>query len=372
MPPTTDFRVLQQQNRRRTWALLAATFVLLGVVGSIVALMLGFGSVGMVVFVGLSVVLTAVAYRASPSVALAATGAVAADPTEYRQLHNLVEGVCIAAGLSKPKVYVVDDPAPNAFATGRRPEDASVAVTTGLLAKLNRTELEGVIAHELAHVRNHDIKVMTVAVATAGVIALIADLFWRILWFGGINGGRRSRNRDGGSNPIMLIGFIVVLVLAPLAAALLRAALSRSREGLADASAVEFTRNPSGLRAALEKLRDDVTVVRRTSHATSHLWIESPDDTTKGDKGAWFNGMFDTHPPLEERIATLSAMEHRRPGGDDDRAGFESVAESTAAVTPPAAAAAGGTAPGSGWYPDPLGGTGRRWWDGGRWTSHVA
>lgn len=309
MSNTSDFRVLQRQNRRRTWILLFCTFGLLLLVGGVVTLALGMDTPEQVTWAVVVALLTVVAYYGADRVALSATRAVEADTNDYRQLHNLVEGLCIASGVPKPRVYVVDDPAPNAFATGRTPEKASIAVTTGLLAKLNRTELEGVLAHELAHIRNHDIRVMTIAVATAGSVALIADLFWRLLWWGGINGGRRSRDRDGQGNPIVIIGFLLVVVLAPLAAALLRASVSRSRESLADASAVEFTRNPGGLRSALEKLRDDVTVVRHTSHATSHLWIESPDDLNEGDKGAWFNGLFDTHPPLSERIDLLRQME---------------------------------------------------------------
>ncbi len=354
MAVTSDFRVLQKQNRRRTQLLLAATFVLLAVVGIVAAAALGFGVIGTVGFVLLALALTLFAYRAADRIALRSNRAETADPNEYRQLHNLVDGLCIASGLPKPHVYVVDDPAPNAFATGLRPENASIAVTTGLLDKLNRQELEGVVAHELAHIRNHDIRVMTVAVATAGVIALIADIFWRALWWGGINGGRRDRSRENGTNPVILIGFVVVVVLAPVAAALLRAAISRSREGLADASAVEFTRNPGGLRSALEKLRDDVTVVRHTSHATSHLWIESPDDRTKGDKGAWFNGLFDTHPPLGERIDVLRAMEFARVG-DSSAATPETLLQ-----------------PAPGWYRDPTGsGPEQRWWDGDRWTEHT-
>ena len=183
----------------------------------------------------------------------------------------------ISAGIPKPSVYVVDDPAPNAFATGRDPDHAAVAVTTGLLERMSRDELEGVLAHELSHIRNLDIRVMTVAVATAGSVAVITDVFWRIAFWGAIAGGGRRRDNDRGGNPIALIAMVVVAVLAPLAALMLKAAISRRREALADATAVKLTRYPTGLRRALEKLDADSTVVRRTSHATSHLWIESPD-----------------------------------------------------------------------------------------------
>ena len=260
--------------------------------------------------------LTFFQYRKASSIALRATGAIPADPDKYAQLHNLVEEMSLASGLPKPDVYIVNDTAPNAFATGRDPENAAVAATTGLLEKMDRNELQGVIAHEMAHIRNYDIRVMTIATATAGAVAIIADLFWRITFWGGLGGGRRSNNDRGGGGPqmiIILFAFLFVTVLAPLAAGLLKAAVSRSREELADATAVELTRNPSGIRMALEKLDRDVTVVRKTSHATSHLWIESPDDHVKGHKGKRMNDMFNTHPPLSERINLLRTMEGLPP-----------------------------------------------------------
>jgi len=213
-------------------------------------------------------------------------------------------------------VYVVHDPAPNAFATGRTPETAAVAATTGLLEKMDRAELEGVMAHEIAHIRNGDIRVMTVAVATAGAIALIADVFFRIVYWNVLTGSssrRRNDRNDGGTNAILILAAVVLAILAPLAASLLRAAVSRSREALADATAVELTRYPTGLRSALEKLDHDVTVVQHTSHATSHLWIESPDDHENKRGGRWVNDLFSTHPPLSDRINLLRAMEGLPP-----------------------------------------------------------
>ena len=232
---------------------------------------------------------------------------------EYARYHNLVEGLCIASGLPKPRLYVIDDPAPNAFATGRNPRNAAVAVTTGLLEKLNRIELEGVLAHELCHVKNYDILVSTLAVTMVGVVAVLADLGIRSLWWG----MGRNRHRDSTATTAAAVaprrscrsfGF-VLLALAPLVAQVMQLAVSRRRETLADVSGVEMTRYPPGLISALEKLRDDSTVVHATSHATAHLWIEEPAAQTPR-RGAWpaVNRLFDTHPPIEERIALLREM----------------------------------------------------------------
>ena len=312
---STDFRELQKKNKRSTRWLLLASFLLVFIVSFVAGLALT-GFLGFGIFALLfSGALTFFQYRKSASLALRATGAIPADRDEYAQLHNLVEEMALASGLPKPDVYIVVDPAPNAFATGRDPENAAIAATTGLLEKLDRNELQGVIAHEMAHIRNYDIRVMTVAAATAGAIAIIADLFWRIAFFGGLGGRSRSNNNRGGGPQaiIILFAFIFVTILAPIGAGLLKAAVSRSREELADATAVELTRNPSGIRLALEKLDQDVTVVRKTSHATSHLWIESPDDHVKGHKGKKINDMFNTHPPLSERINLLRKMEGLPP-----------------------------------------------------------
>jgi heat shock protein HtpX len=226
------------------------------------------------------------------------TGAKLIQESDNPKLFGLVQEITIASGLPMPKVAIVEDSAPNAFATGRNPEHALIAFTTGILDAMDRDQLQGVIAHEMAHVGNRDTLVSAVAATTAGVIALISDILMRMMWFGG---GRRDR--DSNANPIMLVVSLVVLILAPIAAMMLKSAISRKRESLADATAVAFTRNPAGLRSALEVLAADSTVVRQKSTAVAHIWIESPLDAKAVSK------MFASHPPIQERIATLRAME---------------------------------------------------------------
>ena len=265
--------------------------------------LIGYGPVGIAIAVVVAAGLAFTSWYKSDEVALRLSRAVPADPHTYARLHNLVEGLCIASGLPKPRLYVVDDPAPNAFATGRNPEHAAIAVTTGLLEKMNRVELEGVLAHELSHVRNYDILVSTLAVTLVGVAALLSDVGIRAMWFG----GRRRGNDQAGAAVALLA--LVFLVLAPVLARIMQLAVSRRRESLADVSAIEMTRYPPGLISALEKLEADQTVVRSASRATAHLWIEEPmphrDDTPR--RSRWSH-LFDTHPPISERIAALREM----------------------------------------------------------------
>jgi|tagenome__1003787_1003787.scaffolds.fasta_scaffold20852030_2 heat shock protein HtpX len=309
------------RNKRRTFLMLAVFVLLIAAV----AVALGFFFKAGVAIVPIAIVIAIAmawtSYFASDRIALAASRAKPADGPEYARYHNLVEGLCIAAGLPKPRLYVVDDPAPNAFATGRNPKHAAVAVTTGLLEKMNRVELEGVLAHELSHVRNYDILVTTIAVTAVGAIALMADLGLRFMWFGGREG--RRDNNDGGVGVILAILSLALLILAPFVAQLMQFAMSRRRELLADASGVQLTRYPPGLISALKKLQDDQAVVHHATRATAQMWIESPlerdrqaeraearGETPGGapKKGTWLNRAFDTHPPLEERIAALEAM----------------------------------------------------------------
>ena len=276
------------------------------VVGFAFDALLGAGGVAVIVAGGIAVAMSIGSYLWSDRIALAMSHARPADPAHYQRLHNLVDGLCIGAGIPKPRVYVIDDPAPNAFATGRNPEHGAIAVTTGLLDRMDRIELEGVLAHELSHIKNYDVLVSTIAVVLAGVVALVADFALRFLWWGG---PRHRNDSSEGKGPAAILGVVglVVIVLAPIAAQLLQFAVSRRRESLADFSAVGITRYPPGLISALEKLRDDSSVVHSASRATAHLWIESPLDRRSG-RGAWLNRMFDTHPPLEERIEALKEL----------------------------------------------------------------
>lgn len=239
-------------------------------------------------------------YWASDKLVLRMTNAVEADRVQHRELIQIVENLSITAGLPMPKVYVVNDPAPNAFATGRNPEHAVVAATTGLLQILDRNEIEGVMAHELAHVGNRDMLVMTVAVVLAGFVALIADFFSRALFF---DGGRDNRH------PAFLIIGIVGIILAPLAAQLMQMAVSRRREYLADATGALLTRYPEGLASALEKISGANIPMKKASHATAHLFISDP--FAGGKRSVWqkIGGLFHTHPPAPERIARLRGMD---------------------------------------------------------------
>jgi heat shock protein HtpX len=298
---------LIRSNKRRSVGLVAAFVLITVAVGAAAGYLAGIGWAGSVIALVISAALAFTSYWKADAIALAMSRAHPADPQQYRRLHNLVEGLCIASGLPKPRVYVVDDPAPNAFATGRNPKHAAIAVTTGLLEKLNRVELEGVVAHELSHIRNYDILVSTLAVTLVGAVALTTDLAIRMMWW---NGGRERREGDHGDhgNPLAILGF-ALLILAPIIAKAMQATISRRRETLADVSACQLTRYPPGLISALEKLRDDTTVTHSASTATAHLWIEQPMSGV-GDQGRLgsIHRLFDTHPPLEERISLLREL----------------------------------------------------------------
>jgi heat shock protein HtpX len=322
-----NFETEQGANRRRAFTLLAGLFVILAGLSWSLGGYLGAGGSSLILIVtSVSTAATWVSWWKADAIVLRMTRARVVDAHDYPQLHNIVEEVCLAAGLPKPRVAIVDDPAPNAFATGRDPDHALVAVTTGLLERMDREELQGVVAHELAHVANRDTLVMTIAATTAGIIALISDIGLRLAFSSGRRSSRRSKDSGGGG--ALLLFVLIGAILAPIAAALLKSALSRSREGLADATAVKFTRNPAGLRRALQRLAVDSTVVQARSNATAHLWIESPLDESRA-----INRWYSTHPPITERIQTLWELEgnvgHPPPlplTGDASAAGIKTSA----------------------------------------------
>lgn len=277
-----------------------ATFLVLVIaVGYSAAWYLGDPSI-LYVAVIFALVMNVVSYWYSDKIVLRMTNAAPADKVLHRDLIQVVENLSITAGLPMPKVYVVNDPAPNAFATGRNPEHAVVAATTGLLAMLERPELEGVMAHELAHVGNRDMLVMTVAVVLAGFIAMLSDMFMRSMLFGG---GDRDRH------PLFLILSIVGIILAPIAAQLIQLSVSRKREYLADASGALLTRYPEGLASALEKISSAHMPMKKTSHATAHLFISDPFANNRSGIGKKVVSLFQTHPPVAERVARLRGMD---------------------------------------------------------------
>jgi heat shock protein HtpX len=295
-------------NKRRTFLMLLGFVVLITLVAAAIVLLFGGGWVGIVIAFVIAMAMAWGSYYNSDKIAIRVSRAVPADETEYRRYHNLVEGLCIAAGLPKPKLYVVNDPAPNAFATGRNPKHSAIAVTSGLLEKMNRVELEGVLAHELSHIKNYDILVTTVAVTAIGTIALISDIGLRFAFWGGLS-GRRDHNSDSGPIGVVIaIASLAILMLAPLAGYLMQMAMSRNREYLADASGVALTRYPPGLIGALEKLKGDQAVVHYATKATAQMWIEEPLETDPKKPGSKFNKLFATHPPLDDRIKRLQEM----------------------------------------------------------------
>lgn len=294
---------------------MVSTFLLLSLVGGIISFIIFGESIAAVIFVLVVIFFaTVLIYLGAPKLALRATGAKKADPKVYRRLYNLVEGLTIASGLPMPTIHIVDNPSPNAFATGKSPDTAHIAVTTGLLQIMNRVELEGVLAHELSHVKNYDIRVQSICMAMVGSITFLGDTFGRFFMYSGATGGSRnrssSRNSDNsGGGFILLIAGLLLSVAAPMAALLLKMSLSREREYLADVSAINMTRYPPGLISALNKLKSDTSVMVGTPKAAAHLWIESPlPGKPSGTKANWLDSAFNTHPDLDSRIAILEQL----------------------------------------------------------------
>jgi heat shock protein HtpX len=293
-------------NIFKTWLIMF--FFALFTVGVIYVLArgFGFGNTGGLGVVGFALIITGimefVSYYFSDQIVLGISGAKPISHESNRELYHLVENLCIAGGLPVPRIYILEDSAPNAFATGRDPKHAAICFTTGILDKLSKPELEGVIAHELSHIGNRDTLLMSVVSVLLGTIALLSDWFLRSMWFGG-----RDSDNDNKGNAIFLVLALVAAILAPFVATLIQLALSRRREFLADASGVLLTRYPQGLESALLKISSDQEPLEAANRGTAHMYIVNP---LKGrDVGGFLAGLFNTHPPIPQRIKALKEME---------------------------------------------------------------
>lgn len=290
-------------NKRKTWFLIALVAALLIALFWLLGSAYGYDA-GTSIVIGtvVSTVFSLFSYYMSDRIALSASGAKEITKAQAPELWNLVENLCIASGTPMPKVYVIEDESPNAFATGRDPEHASVAFTTGILRLLTKTELEGVAAHELSHIKNYDIRVMTIVVVLIGAVMLVADILLRSMMF-------RDRGNDRSGNIGLILFFVglALAVLSPLFAELIKLAVSRSREYLADSSGALITRYPEGLASALDKIGAAAQPMRKANHATAHLFIANP-FALHGKKRSWLSSLFSTHPPMEERVARLRNM----------------------------------------------------------------
>ena len=295
-----------ESNTRKTWIYLTGFFLLIIALGWVVSYVLE-SPVLLVVAVVLSIIMSVGSYWYSDKIVLKMSGAKPIEKADNPELYRLVENLSITAGLPMPKLYIIQDAQPNAFATGRDAKHAVVAVTTGILERLERVELEGVLAHEMSHIGNKDMLISTVVVVLVGIVVLLADFFFRMAFFGGL-GGRNNNDRGGGQMHLIMIGVAVVFaILAPLAAQVIKSAVSRKREFLADASGALLTRHPEGLARALEKISQDPHQLNHANDATAHLYIASP---FRGkEKASWIHKLFMTHPPVEQRVAALRGMQ---------------------------------------------------------------
>lgn len=290
-------------NKQKTWFLMTGFFVLVMVIAFIFSYILEMSSILYFAFI-FTIVFSLISYWHSDKIVLSMSGAKEVKKADAPELYRIVENLCITAGLPIPKVYIINDPSPNAFATGRNPNNAVVAVTTGLLSRLEKAELEGVIAHELSHIGNRDILIATISSILVGVIVILADIALRWSIFGGAR--RRSSNNQGKADLIITLVAIALAILAPIFAYLLKFAISRKQEYKADADAALLTRYPEGLARALEKISSDPNILKRSSRATAHMYIVSPLKSKDGKKSWWANKMA-THPPISERVARLRA-----------------------------------------------------------------
>jgi len=289
-------------NRWRTWLLVGLFVAIVALLGYVLGEVWFGGNGGLFVLpfaLAIASISGLTSYFAGDKIVLGMSQAHEVSEQQEPQLHHVVEELVIGAGIPKPKIYVIEDSAPNAFATGRDPKHSSVAVTRGLLTKLDRTELQGVIAHELSHVRNFDIRLMLIVAVLLGMAALLSDWIFRSMFWGG-----RGRDRDRGGNPILLIVALVLAILTPIIAQLIQLAVSRQREYMADASGALLTRYPAGLANALRKIAADKEALEVANKATAPLYIANP----LHDEPRFLDGLFDTHPPIQERIKRLEAM----------------------------------------------------------------
>jgi heat shock protein HtpX len=299
------------RNKRRTVVLILGTIVLVAGLGYLFGLLLGTGPVGLVVALLIAGGLSFYSYRYGHRLVLRAARARPVSHEEEPRLHNIVEGLAIAAGLPKPTIYVVPEKAPNAFATGPNPQDSHIAVTQGLLDTMNRVELEGVIAHEMSHIRDRDILLGTVVATLVGSVVLIAEFMLRWFWWGGGAFGGRGRRREGGEGgglfAILAVAGLILAILTPVIAQVIKMTMSRRREYLADAEGAMLTRYPPGLASALRKIAADTTPMRVANNATAHLWLNQP-SRVPGEGSHWYESLFSTHPPIQERIRILEEM----------------------------------------------------------------
>jgi heat shock protein HtpX len=296
-------------NKRKTVLLIIGTVIFVGAVGYILGLLVSNGSTqaaisALAIALLISLGMSWTSYRYGDRIVLTTSRARPVTHEEEPRLHNVVEGLALAAGLPKPTVYVVPEQAPNAFATGRDPEHSSIAVTQGLLDMMNRVELEGVIGHEMSHVRDRDILLGTVVATLVGVVVLLAEFMLRWFWWGGM---RRDNEGGGEGNAILFAVGLALAILAPFFAQIIKLAMSRRREYLADAEGAMLTRYPPGLASALRKVAGDHTPMRTANNATAHLWLNQP-SRTPGEDNHWFENLFSTHPPIEDRIKRLEEM----------------------------------------------------------------
>lgn len=300
-------------NRHKTWLLLSVFFVAIIGIGYVFSQAMGNSAI-LYAAVLFSVISSFVGYWYSDKIVLAMSGAREVTHDSARELYHLVENLCITAGLPTPKIYMIDDTAPNAFATGRDPEHAVICFTTGILGKLEKAELEGVVAHELSHIGNRDILLATIVTVLVGMVVLLADWFARWTFWGpsaalGTGGGRkRDENGGGQAQAVIMVVALILAILAPLFAYLMQFAISRKREFLADASAALLTRHPEGLARALEKISRDSEPLEAANRATAHLYIASPFKADTNQEVSWFTKLFMTHPPIKERVAALRGL----------------------------------------------------------------